>query len=350
MSTAGVEEQVSTEQTAPLTENTAPAGNTTEVDFDRVLAGDEEYIKATNDALGAGTTAVEPEPTQEVKSEKAVAAAPVADQDEVVETITYRGQEVPVKRSQMKDLLQKGRHLEQRLEEVSPLLALAREVPELQEKLRTPEGRKQVIERIRQQEKAQDAGEDIPEVEGYDKDDVRAVDKILQARMKALGIVPPEQADRPSKEQIAARENDERELSSQTRITLQSLRSVDPHYEENMALLKEVVAEVERTTPPEQFRQFYNVVNDPRIIDQSTGRPAFLNFYADVAKERERRASLNTPAAPVVPHIPRKAQVSTGMLSPGSAVSPAANVSAGVLKFESQDAFDRAFNEALSRG
>jgi hypothetical protein len=350
MNTKQVEETQEPSIAVPeaVTENTAPAA--VEVDFARVLAGDEDYIKETNEALGAEVVApVEPTPEPEAKSEE-VAAKPAVDPDEVVETITYRGEEVPVKRSQMKDLLQKGRHLETRLEEVSPLLALAREVPELNEKLRTPEGRRQVIERIRQQEKAQEIKDETPEVEGYDKADVAAVDKIVQARLKQLGVSPQSMKEQ-TPVATEALKRDEADLAAKTRITLESLRSVDPHYEQNMKLLYEVVAEVQRTVSPQKFQEFYAVVNDPRRIDPSTGRPAFLNFYADVNKERVKRETQTQPAVPAIPAIPvRKPQASGGRLAPGSAISPgAASRTVDFMKLP-QDDFNRAFNEALARG
>lgn len=335
------EEQVSEpKQEAAVVE--APA----EVDFDRILAGDEAYTKTVNEQLTTQEVAPDPEkPAEEVKAEeKTEAKGAELDPEEVVETITFRGKEQQVRRKEVKNLLQKGRYSEVRMQELSPIIRLTHEAPEILPLLQTPEGRQQVIERIRMKEAKESTEEKIDDVDPQDLDLLR---KVVQRELKQAGV---QVAAKPTPEQTKAQQAEEALVLAKSRIVLESLQTLDPHYEENMVLLKETVKEAERTLPPEQFSQFYATINDPRILDPNTGRPAFLNFYADIDKERVRRAELSKPAAPNLPPVPRKTQDPGGRLAPGAAISPS-SPPAGKDWFNLPSAeFDQAFNEALGRG
>ena len=343
-------------------QKTSIEGQDSAINMDRILNGDEAYTKEVNERLagGEGASSEEPkvevpktEPKEEAKTEgdeaAKVAAVSAPDPDEVVETIVYRGQEIPVKRKDAKALMQKGRHLEVRLEEVAPLLALQREMPDIVDLVRTPEGRRKVVERIRQKEADQAASEkgEVEGVEGYQSEDVKAVAKIsrseVNAALKELGIEPQARANPKLVEAEA------KEIAGKTRIVLDSLKMLDPNFEENMVLLKATVAEAERTLTPEQFQIFYRNVNDPRVIDPATGRPAFVNFYGDVNKERARRLEASKPAIPDVTGS-RKVHTASGRVAPGSASQPLAPAPKTDLTSLPQADFNRMFEDALNLG
>lgn len=331
-----------------------------EVDFDRILAGDDAYTKEVSAQLTAveDATVTEPEKTTESeevpdpKAAKSEAATPALDPEEVIETIIFRGKQEPVLRKDQRTLLQKGRYMDYRMQELSPMIQLAKEAPELLELGRTPEGRKKIVERIRREEQAKAVDDDSDDiaVDGYDKADVKAVDKILRARLEKLGVnvKNSQESNKVTPEQEKAQADDLADLTKQTRITLQSLQSLDPHYEKNMELLKSVVQEAERTMTTDQFQQFFQNVNDPRRIDHTTGRPIFLNFYADVNAERIRRENLGSK--PAVPNLPeRQPRAASGRMVPGAASSPTNGPIAKDLTKLPQAEFDKAFAEALAR-
>lgn len=366
MSTAVPEETKDTSTAAvpaaePAAAAPAPAGPP-EVDFERILAGDEEYTKATNEALGAAAPPIETEAGDPARKPEAAEAAakpapPALDPDEVVETIVYRGEEVPVTRAQQKDLLSKGKHLETRLREVAPVLALIREIPELGSKLQTPEGRQEIADRIRSHHtgKAEPAAADDLDikVDGYDPDDVKAyatvADKVLQARLEKLGIAPKQNGELEPK-QDDARKAAIADREVKTRLTLSALRAVDDDFDENIKVLNAVVSEIERTASPAEFKEFWDTINDPDKLDPVTGKAVFLNFYADVKRGRENAAKELQPAPPKVPVITRRPPASSGRLGPGAATPPAAGTPTNLLTFASQSDFDSKFQEALSRG
>ena len=113
-----------------------------------------------------------------------------------------------------------------------------------------------------------------------------------------------------------------------------------------MAAVRQVVAEVERSMPPEQYQQFRRNIEDPRILNPATGRPAFLDFYADVARARTAREKQQ---APVVPPVAPKVQAPTGRMAPGSAATPTTTGARQDWYAMPKSDFDRAFSEALAR-
>jgi hypothetical protein len=344
----------------------ADAGNeakATEVDFDRVLSGDEAYITETNKRLAGDVPPEEPQKDEE-KAEKQETkepekdAKPPLDPEEVVETITFRGKSEPVKRREQKALLQKGRLLDTRLSELSHLIALEREAPDLANLARTPEGRKQVIERIRAQEKAKDAAaeDDLPEVEGYDKNDVAAVARItratLEKQLKAMGITP-KQADAagltPAALEKTAKE--QAELNKEAELTIRVMRRADRDFEPKFALLQEIMKRARIELPEAQFTDLYNKINDPRILHPETGEPVFTHFWEHVVTpELNRQKTRTQPAAAAVPAIPRKVQAPSGRMAPGSAISPASPAREVDYTKLPQDQFEKVFREALARG
>jgi hypothetical protein len=326
-----------------------------EVNFERVLAGDEKYIAEINAKLAEEPPAEAPATeVPEVKTEEKP-AAPVLDPEEIVETIVFRGQEIGVKRKDQKTLLQKGRSLDSRMSELSHLIALEREAPDIANLARTPEGRKQVIERIRRQEQVKEiADADIPDIEGYDKADVAAVAKIsqatLQAQLKKMGITPT--ALPLSDEQTQkAQATDQADLAKETALTLRVMRRADREFEPKFELLKQIMAKAKLELPPEQYGNLFNKVNDPRQLHPETGEPIFTHFWENVVTpEYNKLKQSNQPAAPAVPAIHRKEQIPAGRMAPGSAMSPSMPSKPVDLTSLPQEAFDRAFREALARG
>ena len=324
----------------------AQAGKTEQepIDLDRAL-NDEDYLKEVNERLAQPEEQPKDEPKEEIKAPEA-AEVPLKeeDPDPVIEKVIFRGQEREVRRSKQKELLQKGILLDTRLEELSPMIRLSEEAPEVVDLLRTPEGRQKVIERIRQKT-AGKAEDDLPEIEGYDKDDVKAVDRIvntrLEQRLKALGI-RPEEAVKPDPA-VAER------VAWKARVGLEGLRTIDPEFEGVYAHMGKVLSEAERTIDPKTYKEFVSAINNPEVLNKQTGRPAFMHFYDDVRKDYlAKKQETTQPAVPRIETKPR--QETSARLAPGAATNPAVAPTQTDWSRVPQSEFDKAFAEALARG
>lgn len=315
-----------------------------EIDLDRALH-DEAYLKEVNDRLAQPEEPPAVEPKEEEKAPETAEAKPVEDPDPVVEKVIFRGEEREIRKSRQKEYLQKGMLLDTRLEELSPLIKLSNEAPEVMDLLRSPEGIQKVVARIRRQEQAK-AEDELPEIEGYDKDDVKAVDRIvntrLEQRLKALGIRPEPQ------EQVLS-PADQQRIAWKAQVGLEGLRTVDPEFEGVYAHMGKVLQEAERSIDPKTYKTFVAAINNPEVLNQQTGRPAFMHFYDDVRKDYLRNKEAQTkPAAPVIQSKPR--QETSARLTPGAATNPAVVQTQTDWSRVPQTDFDRAFAEALARG
>jgi hypothetical protein len=209
--------------------------------------------------------------------------------------------------------------------------------------VRTPEGRAKILERIRQKEQAQDEDE-LPVVDGYDKDDVQAVDRIVNARLeqrlKKFGLTetPQPKEDRAAAERIRWK----------AQVGLEGLRSVDPEFEGVYARMGEVLREAEATIPAEQYQRFFNAINNPEVLNEQTGRPAFMHFYDDVRRDYLSRKS-KPVAPPVINSAPRRAE-SSARMTPGAVTNPSAGAPVTDWSRVKVNDFDQAFADALARG
>lgn len=347
---SSTEQDVTPQAPAPV--GTDAAATEVKVDFDRVLAGDEAYTAEINEKLRGDAPAEAPkDEAKEQDAGKPVPEKPAEPAEPAEDnTLIFRGKQIPIPedRKKQKDLMQKGMSLDTRLRELSPLIALEREIPDLMKLAATPEGRKQIQDRIRAEEK-QAAKDDLPEVDGYDKSDVAAVDKILQARMKALGIVPKRDSD-PTPEQIKAAEADRADLEKETKLTLNVMRRSDREFDGKWETLQAILAKAERDLSQSQFADLRNKINDPRILHPETGEPVFIHFWENVVTPEFNKSRQTQPAVPTLPTGSRRAPAPSGRMAPGSATAPSIPAPAKDWNSMPKDEFEKAFNEALSRG
>lgn len=340
---------------APVSEKPAEQQAAPEIDLDRAKV-DDDYLAEANarlrDALAAKESEPEkPEAKEKQEEQKNDDKKPeTATDDPVVETILYRGKPVEVRKSQVKDLLQKGRHLEVRLGELSPVLRALEQNPELAMAVREGRLSEWVVQKkserdALQRQAAQEAGDDeLPEVEGYDKDDVKAVAKIVKALTGSNKKAPKsEQAAEPQAESERVRES---------RAFHRALAATDEEYADNMKAVRMVVAEAERTLTPAQFKDFFERHNDPTRINPDTGQPYFSKLYNDVSAHRRKRvaAAQQAKPAPVQPVAAAPQRVQSARIAPGASASASAAAvrpAANDVWSKPQDEFDREINKVL---
>ena len=68
----------------------------------------------------------------------------------------------------------------------------------------------------------------------------------------------------------------------------ETLRITDPHFVENQKILKQAVGDLEIKLPPEEFRRFWELHNDPTKINPKSGQPYFLELYRAVDSARRQ--------------------------------------------------------------
>lgn len=348
MTVAGqVDERVSTE--VPPVDAGTTASQNQDVDLDRALT-DEAYLKEVNEQL---TKEEVPSPDEKATDPPApdTAATAQPQEDEYVTfedgDPIYRGAPFKVKKSELRALVQKGRNHDVRLEELSPYIRLGNEAPDVVEKLRTPEGRREVVERIRQKNVPAADKDDVLKVEGYDDDDVKAVDQIvsqrLEAHLKKMGISSQSQTAALKEAGLSPAEAERR--LERSNMILEGLRIGDGMYPQVLEKMQHILNKFQLEADPEDFKRFAAAVNDPFAKNEATGRPIFVHFYEDC------RAALmkETAAAPEIP-ASRESRPGTARMAPGAAATPTTATTVRDLTKLPQAEFDRAFNEALARG
>jgi hypothetical protein len=328
--------------------NEAPA----QVDFNRLI-DDPEYAEQVERDQAAASDA----PTEPTETAAPAPTVPAAGQDDdpIIETIIVEGREESVRKSQAKPLLQKGRYMERRFERASHLLSLERDAPDVAEMLKTPDGRRRALELLRSSKTPAPApaAEQVLDADGdpIRTDDLALVDQRAEVKARELlaraGITVPDQAD--LERETAARETAGRRVAA----TIEALRDTDPEYDSTITAVRELIAEVQRTQPPEKAAAFLRAIDDPRNINPESGKPLFVHLYHDARRwALSRKAGAAAPAGAAAGPASAPAATTTttrtaprnitATLEPGSpAPRSAPGRAAGSPDFASMSAQDR---------
>lgn len=322
-----------------------------EIDFDRIKNGDEEYTKQVNERLAKESTEpAAPAPNVEP-------APPPAPPEEDFYNFddgdpVYRGEPFKVKKSELKAYVQKGRHLETRLSEVSPLLNVIKSNPGLADAItraaKDPAGAEQlrrIDEAIRSNKITSQVEDDLSDLDlpGLNKDDVQAVAKIQ------LALRQREEKKRQESEQAHVQEEIKRRDYHATAM-VEGLRAIEgATFEKVRPVMQQRVqqlrAAVDQGALDEaQYNQFVIGLTDPTATDDQ-GKPLFVRFYEDTKAEM---LGASTPAPPPQ-SPPRGAPTINARMTPGSA-SPPGRSGESSLDWQnmSQTEFERRISEKLA--
>lgn len=325
----------------------AAEGSADEVDIDELLSNPEAFEKADaalRATAGQGSEEdAGPKEGGEVQPPTgAAAAAGSEDPDPIVETIEYRGNLVPVRKSEQKALMQKGRSLEYVLEQLSPLRIVAEDAELMG-----------LMHRIRKLPKGKDAlkvamraafEQALPEVEGYSREEIAEGSRLMEALLPAFGVAPRLGSDAAADaEPGTARGDSAAGISETDRITIEvNLKAAldgEPSREEAIATLQfvnEAIVQADRMAalgelkgpdgepiPAAIWQQIRTAINDPKHPEN------FRRFFQEMGKQR-RAAS-----------APPKVKLKAGSLPAGSNQDRLAGGVAGAgTKTKARDAFD----------
>lgn len=335
-----------------------------EIDFERIKDGDAEYTREVNERLAkeaSGETAPAPNEVEKKEVPPTDGAAPAEefltfeDGDPV-----YRGQPFKVKKTEAKALIQKGRHLETRLGELSPFVNIVKGNPNLEKVIlqaaKDPDKAallNRVAEQIAKGEFTQGTEEDLSDLdlEGLHPDDVKNVAKIQAALRKREEKRRAKDRGDLDEVQLEAKKRKDREAS----LMVETLRvaegeifdKVQPVMRKMMQEAKDAVEMGEM--PQEFYDNLVRSITDPDARDES-GRPIFFMFYNE-AKKRLAAAEGASVTAETVPQgapPPATPKNNSARIAPGT-TAPAGGSSKVDWENMDKSEFDQKMSEALSR-
>jgi hypothetical protein len=248
------------------------------------LLRNPEALDQLNQRLATEAAAEEQE---QPEAQKAAKPAPSAEPDDpVVETILFRGREEQVRKSQSKGLMQKGRVLEQALEQLAPLREVA-EDPELfaavQAALKSDGGKAKLLKLLRERKEEAEAAADVPvEVPGYTKEEAAEAEPLVTAILKKHGILKPD-AGAPLGEQ---KQYDQVVVDAHL-AAAEALEDDPQEHVKNLDFANAAILEMDQKAAAGEIDQaawarFRRDLDDPK-------QPrVFLRFYREMREQRRR--------------------------------------------------------------